>query len=158
MTARIAGWAAAALLMAGCATSPAPAPVPETAARAPQLTTLTKLIQQAGLAEALRGAGPYTLFAPSDDAFKAVPARTLAELSADPARLKAVLSYHVVPGRLTTDAVKNGNQKSLEGAVLAVAKAGSFVTVEDALVQQADLGASNGVVHVIDRVLLPPRR
>jgi len=158
MIARFATLAATAALLAGCATAPAPAPIPETTARTPQLSTLTKLLNDAGLADALRAPGPYTLFAPSDDAFKAVPAKTMAELAADPARLKAVLSYHVVPGSLTTEAVKNGNQKSLEGANLAVAKAGTFVTVEDAMVQQADLGASNGVVHVIDRVLLPPKR
>lgn len=145
-------------LAAGCATTPAPATIAETAARTPQLSTLNRLIQDAGLADTLRAAGPYTVFAPSDEAFKALPAKALADLAADKAQLRAVLTYHVVAGKLTAADVQNGNQKSLQGANLALAKAGSFVTVEDAMVQQADVPATNGVVHVIDRVLMPPKR
>lgn len=158
MTLKFAGIALAAALLAGCASTPAPAPITETAARTPQLTSFTKLVADAGLAETLRTGGPYTVFAPSDEAFKAVPAKTLAELAADKARLKEVLSYHVVPAQLTAAQVKNGNVKTVQGANVALANAGSFVTVEDAVVQQADLRATNGVVHVIDRVLLPPKR
>lgn len=150
--------AAVLALAAGCATTPAPATIAETAARTPQLSTLNRLIQEAGLADTLRADGPYTVFAPSDEAFKALPAKTLADLAADKAQLRAVLSYHVVAGKLTAAEVKNGSQKSLQGANLALAKAGSFVTVEDAMVQQADVPATNGVVHVIDRVLMPPKR
>lgn len=150
--------AAALASFAGCATAPPPAPITETAARTPQLTTLSKLINDAGLADTLRAGGPYTVFAPSDEAFKALPAKTLAELAANKEQLRAVLTYHVVAGKLTAADVKNGNQKSLQGANLALAKAGSFVTVEDAMVQQADVPATNGVVHVIDRVLMPPKR
>ena len=102
--------------------------------------------------------GPFTVFAPSDEAFKAVPAKTMAELSADKELLKAVLTYHVVPGKVVAADVKNGNAKTVHGANLALAKAGTFVTVEDAVVTQADVVASNGVVHVIDRVLMPPKR
>jgi uncharacterized surface protein with fasciclin (FAS1) repeats len=115
-------------------------------------------VQQAGLADALRGAGPFTVFAPSDEAFKALPAATLASLRASPAQLKDVLSLHVVAAQLPAEAIKNGPAKSLQGANLALAKAGDFVTVEDAMVQQANLAASNGVVHVIDRVLLPAKK
>ncbi len=145
-------------LLSACATTPAPATIADTAARTPQLSTLSKLVADAGLSDTLRAAGPYTVFAPSDDAFKALPAKTLAELAADKQLLKAVLSYHALPGKLLAADVKPGQQKSLQGANLALAKAGSFVTVEDALVQQADVPAANGVVHVIDRVLMPPKK
>ena len=146
----------AAGLLAGCATSPPPATIADTAARTPQLSTLNKLIADAGLTETLRGAGPYTVFAPSDEAFKAVPAKTMGELAADKEKLKAVLTYHVLPGRLAAAQVKDGKLKTVNGAEVNVSHAGTFVTVEDALVTQADVGASNGVVHVVDRVLLPP--
>jgi uncharacterized surface protein with fasciclin (FAS1) repeats len=147
-----------ALVLAACATTPSPAPIADTAARTPQLSTLNRLINEAGLAETLRGAGPFTVFAPSDEAFKAVPAATLAQLTADKERLRQVLQYHVVPGRITSADAKNGSIKSVQGANLAVSKAGTFVTVEDAVVQQADVQATNGVVHVIDKVLMPPRQ
>lgn len=145
-------------VLSACATAPAPATIADTAARTPQLSTLSRLVADAGLGDTLRAAGPYTVFAPSDDAFKALPAKTLAELAADKQLLKAVLSYHVVSGKLLAADVKPGQQKSLQGANLALAKAGTFVTVEDALVQQADVPATNGVVHVIDRVLMPPKK
>lgn len=145
-------------LVAGCASTPAPVTVTETAARTPQLSTLSRLIGDAGLADTLRGAGPFTVFAPSDEAFKAVPAKTLQELSSNKEMLKAVLSYHVVAGKLMAPDVKVGNVKTVQGANVALGRAGTFVTVEEAMVQQADVQASNGVVHVIDRVLLPPKR
>ena len=150
--------AAALALLAGCATTGTPATVVDTTARAPQLSTLNKLIADAGLADTLKGPGPFTVFAPSDEAFKAVPAKTLADLSADKARLKELLSYHVLPGKVGAADVKNGNAKTVQGANLSLGKAGSYVTVEDAMVTQADLGAANGVVHVIDRVLMPPKK
>lgn len=142
----------------GCATSPAPATIADTAARTPQLSTLTKLLADAGLTDTLRGAGPFTVFAPSDEAFKAVPATTMAELAANKALLKAVLTYHVLATRLSAADAKNGDVKTVQGANVALAKAGSFVTVEEALVTQADVAASNGVIHVIDKVLMPPKR
>ncbi len=144
----------------GCASSPnqSPTTIADTTARTPQLSTLNRLIAQAGLADTLRGAGPYTVFAPSDEAFKALPAKTMAELGADTALLKSVLTYHVLPGKVPAADVKNGNAKTVNGANLAVAKAGTTVTVEDAVVVQADVGATNGVVHVIDRVLMPPKK
>jgi uncharacterized surface protein with fasciclin (FAS1) repeats len=145
-------------LLAGCASTPAPSTLTDTAARTPQLSTLSKLIADAGLADTLRTGGPYTVFAPSDDAFKAVPAKTLAELSADKALLKSVLTYHVVAGQVLSADVKPGNAKTVQGANVALSKAGGYVTVEDALVTQADVPATNGVVHIIDRVLIPPKR
>jgi uncharacterized surface protein with fasciclin (FAS1) repeats len=148
----------AAALQQGCATISAPATVTDTAARTPQLSTLNKLIADAGLADTLRGPGPYTVFAPSDEAFKAVPAKTMSELAGNKELLKSVLSYHVVAGKVAAAEVKNGNVKTVQGANVALAKSGTFVTVEDAMVTQADVPASNGVVHVIDRVLMPPKK
>ena len=142
--------------LSGCASAPPPAPITDVAARTPQLSTLARLVNEAGLADTLRGTGPFTVFAPSDDAFKAVPAATLAELARDRDRLRAVLTYHVVPGTLTSAAVKTESVKTVNGANVALSKAGTFVTVEDAVVQTADVAATNGVVHVIDRVLMPP--
>lgn len=113
---------------------------------------------QAGLAEELRATGPMTVFAPSDEAFKAVPAKTMESLAADPAQLKAVLRYHVIDGRMSAADVRNGGAKSRQGANLALAKAGSFITVDDAIVQQTDIVATNGVAHVIDRVMMPPKK
>jgi uncharacterized surface protein with fasciclin (FAS1) repeats len=155
---RLAVSALAAVVAAGCATPPAPTTIADTTARTPQLSTLNRLINDAGLAETLRGSGPFTVFAPNDEAFKAVPTKTLAELGGNKELLRAVLTYHVVPAKLSATDVKNGTAKTVNGATLALAKAGETVTVEDAVVTQADLAASNGVVHVIDRVLLPPTR
>jgi uncharacterized surface protein with fasciclin (FAS1) repeats len=148
-----------ALGLGGCAsTAPAPAPIADTAARAPQLTTLNRLITEAGLTETLRGSGPYTMFAPSDEAFKSMPAGALEALSKDKEKLKALLSYHVLPNRLASADVHNGNARTLQGADVALSKAGTFVTIEDAIVTQPDMPAANGVVHVIDRVLTPPKK
>lgn len=149
---------AAALLAGACASTPTPTSVADTAARTPQLSTLNKLIADAGLQETLRAGGPYTVFAPSDEAFKAVPAKTMAELSADKAMLRSVLTYHVLPAKVAAADVKNGNAKTVQGANLALGKSGTFVTVEEAMVVQADVPATNGVVHIIDRVLIPPKR
>jgi uncharacterized surface protein with fasciclin (FAS1) repeats len=155
---RIALIASAAVLAAGCATTSGPATVADTIARDPQLSTLNGLVKQAGLTDTLKAAGPYTVFAPTNDAFKAVPAKALDELAKDPAKLKNVLSYHVLPAKVAAADVKNGNAKTVQGANVALAKAGTFVTVEDAMVQNADIAATNGVVHTVDRVLMPPRR
>lgn len=144
-----------AALVAACATPPAaPVPVADAIAREPSLSTFNGLVTKAGL---LNGAGPYTVFAPTNEAFAAVPAKAMDELARDPARLKAVLGYHVVPARLTASEIHTQAVKSVQGGNLSLAKAGDFVTVEDAMVQKADIAASNGVVHTVDRVLMPPR-
>ncbi|MBA2676670.1 fasciclin domain-containing protein [Ramlibacter sp.] len=147
-----------AALLAACASQPhsTPVSVADTIARDPQLSTLNGLVQKAGLTDTLRAAGPYTVFAPTNEAFSAVPATTMAALAADPAKLKNVLAYHVLPARVSAGDVKNGNAKTVQGANIALAKAGTFVTAEDAMVQSADIAASNGVVHKVDRVLMPP--
>lgn len=145
-------------MLGGCATAPAPVSVADTIAREPQLSTLNGLVQQAGLTETLQATGPFTVFAPTNDAFKAMPAKAMADLGHDPAALKNVLAFHVVPGRMMASDVRNGSVKTSQGASVELSKAGEFVTVEDAVVQTADISANNGVVHTIDRVLTPPVR
>ncbi|QDL54342.1 fasciclin domain-containing protein [Rhodoferax aquaticus] len=148
--------AATALAFAGCATTSAPVNVGATIASAPSLSTLSKLVAKAGLGETLKSGGPFTVFAPSDEAFKAVPAKTLDELSQNPDKLKDLLTYHVVAAKLLAADIKNSDVKTLHGANVAIAKAGEFVTVENAAVTKADLVATNGVVHIIDTVMTAP--
>lgn len=148
--------AASMTLLAACATTPAPASITETAARTPQLSTLTRLLNESGLAETLKGAGPFTVFAPTNEAFAALPAATLQQLSADKDRLRAVLTYHVVPGRTMAADIKTGNVKTVNGADVALSRAGTFATFDEAVVTQADVAVTNGVLHVIDKVILPP--
>ena len=148
--------AASIVVLSGCATPSGPVSVADTIAAAPELSTLSSLVVKAGLTDTLKSAGPFTVFAPTNAAFAKVPAKTMDDLANDPAKLKAVLTYQVVPGKVMAADVKNGNVKSVNGANLAVSKAGDFVTVEDGMVQKADLAATNGVVHVIDSVLIPP--
>lgn len=143
-------------VLSGCATTPAPTTIADTAARTPQLSTLTRLLGEAGLADTLRGPGPFTVFAPSDEAFKAVPAATMAQLAKDKDMLRSVLTFHVVPGKVMAAEVKNGPVKTVQGANLALSRAGTFVTVEEAVVQVPDVPVTNGVVHIIDAVLIPP--
>jgi len=149
---------ATALVLGACATTPAPTTLADTAAANPQLSTLNRLINEAGLAETLRGPGPYTVFAPTDDAFKAVPPATLEALAKDKNRLKTVLSYHVVPGTLTSSDVKNGPVKTVQGGDVTLYKSGTFLTVEEAVVTTPDVRATNGVIQVVDKVLLPPAK
>ena len=155
---RILSSLAAALVLGACATTPAPKTIADTAAANPQLSTLNKLINDAGFADTLRGPGPYTVFAPTDDAFKAVPAATLEALVKDKDRLKTMLSYHVVPGALTSSDVKNGPIKTVQGANVMLYKSGTFLTVEEAVVTTPDVRATNGVIQVVDKVLLPPAK
>jgi uncharacterized surface protein with fasciclin (FAS1) repeats len=124
----------------------------------PDLSTLSKLIADAGLNETLAGAGPFTVFAPTNEAFKAVPAKTMSELAANTDQLKRVLTYHVLPATSASTEVKPGDMKTVNGANVALARTANILTVEEALVTNADKVATNGVVHVIDRVLLPPKQ
>lgn len=144
-------------LMSGCATLSDPVSVADTLAADPALSTLNGLVQSAGLIDTLKGPGLFTVFAPTNDAFKAVPAKTLETLGKDPSALKAVLTYHVLPGKVLAGDVKNSKLKTVNGADLEVAKAGEFVTVGDgAIVTKANVLATNGIVHSIDTVLMPP--
>ena len=144
-----------ALALAACATAPTPKTIAETAAANPQLTTLTKLLQDACLTDTLQGAGPYAVFAPTDEAFKAVLTATMAGLAGDKARLKAVLTYHVVPGSLTPTALKNGPVKTVQGSDMALYKSGTFLTADEAVVTAPDVRATNGVIQIVDKVLMP---
>ena len=145
-------------VLAGCATPSKPLTVADTLAGQPQLSTLNGLIVQAGLADTLKGAGPFTLFAPTNEAFAKVPAKTLDALAKDPAQLKSVLTYHLIAGKLMTADVKNSNIPTVQGANVALSRAGDFVTVEEALVLTPDIPASNGVVQIVDSVLVPPAK
>ena len=126
----------------------------QTAVAAGQFKTLTKLVKQAGLAGALQAKGPFTVFAPTDAAFAKVPKATLAALAKD--KLRAVLLYHVAKGKLiAAKVVKLHSLKTLNGESLKVCVSHGTVTVGGARVIKADIGASNGVIHVINKVLIP---
>jgi uncharacterized surface protein with fasciclin (FAS1) repeats len=158
-------WLLPAVLLLGLAAAARPVAaqtpqrdVVETAVAAGQFTTLARALQAAGLVDTLKGPGPFTVFAPTDAAFAKLPSGTLDALLADPERLRAVLTYHVVPGRVTAAQVQGlPGAATVQGARLTFAVSGGAVRVNDsATVTQADVLASNGVIHVIDSVLLPP--
>jgi uncharacterized surface protein with fasciclin (FAS1) repeats len=128
----------------------------QTAVAAGSFKTLVSLVKQAGLAGALSGPGPLTVFAPTDAAFAKVPKATLAALAKDKSKLKAVLLYHVAKGKLTAaKVVKLHSVKTLNGQSLKVRVSHGTVTVGGARVIKTDIGASNGVIHVINKVLIP---
>ena len=129
----------------------------QTAVAAGQFKTLVALVKKAGLAGALSAPSQLTVFAPTDAAFAKVPKATLAALGKDKALLKSVLLYHVAKGKLTAaKVVKLKSVKTLQGGVLAIRVTGGKVFVGKAQVVTADVMASNGVIHVINRVLIPP--
>ena len=154
---------AAALAAATTIASAAPAKtaagqknIVQTAVAAGQFKTLVSLVKQAGLAGALSGPGPLTVFAPTDAAFAKVPKATLAALAKNKAELKAVLLYHVVKGKVTaSQASMLTSATTLEGASLPIHVSGGKVYVGGAEVIKADVMASNGVIHVINGVLIP---
>jgi uncharacterized surface protein with fasciclin (FAS1) repeats len=128
----------------------------QTAVAVGSFKTLVSLVKQAGLAGALSGPGPLTVFAPTDAAFAKVPKATLAALAKDKAKLKAVLLYHVVNGKFTAaQAVKHKSLTTLEGGRLSIRTRDGSVYVNRARVITANVMASNGVIHVINQVLLP---
>ncbi len=127
----------------------------DVAHKAGAFKTLSTAVYAAGLADALRGPGPFTVFAPTDEAFAKLPEGTVAALLKQPDKLKAVLTYHVVSGKLTAeDVVKLKEAKTLQGQKLAI-DTSAGVKVNNAKVVQTDVAAANGVIHVIDTVLLP---
>ena len=130
----------------------------ETATEAGSFKTLLTAVKAAGLVETLQGKGPFTVFAPTDAAFAALPAGTLDGLLKDPAALKKILLYHVVSGSVRSDQVVGlTSATSVEGSPVAIAvKNGTVYLNDSAKVVTADVMASNGVIHVIDTVLLPP--
>ena len=143
------------------AMSPAATPdIVDTAVAAGQFKTLAKALQAAGLVDALKGPGPFTVFAPTDAAFAKLPAGTLATLLKAPkGELTRILTYHVVPGKVMAADITNGmTAKTLEGATLKFTINNGKVYVNGAQVTTADVPASNGVIHVIDGVLIPPKK
>jgi uncharacterized surface protein with fasciclin (FAS1) repeats len=147
-----------ALAMTGCATTSGPANLTDSLAQQPALSTFQGLVAKAGLGDTLKAAGPYTVFAPTNDAFKSVPAATMDDLAKHPEKLKAVLSYHIAMGKMMAADIKTGNAKTLEGSTVALGKAGDFVTVEAAMVVTPNLASTNGVIHTVDTVLMPPKK
>lgn len=170
---------AAALVLSGCAgtadddptdtpptqTQDAPDPAPtadagtivDVAAANEDFSTLVAAVQAAGLAETLAGEGPFTVFAPTDDAFAALPAGLVDALLEEANRdvLVSILTYHVVPGEVTSSQITAGDVATVEGQTVTIGT-DDGVTVNDATVVIADVPASNGVIHAIDAVLVPP--
>jgi uncharacterized surface protein with fasciclin (FAS1) repeats len=150
------------------AEAPAPEPAPmaakdivDTAVGAGQFTTLVAAVQAAGLESTLRGAGPFTVFAPTDAAFAALPAGTVEDLlkPENKAKLTSILTYHVLPTEVMSSAIGTSttDAATVEGKTVKVdGSTAGTVKVNDATVVTADVDASNGVIHVIDKVLMPP--
>ncbi|MGE5203170.1 MAG: fasciclin domain-containing protein [Acidobacteriota bacterium] len=131
----------------------------DTAVAAGEFKTLAAALTAAGLVDTLKGPGPFTVFAPTDAAFAKLPAGTLDSLlkPENKAKLTAILTYHVVAGKvMAADFVKLKEAKTVNGAMIAVKVDGGNVMINNAKVTTADIAASNGVIHVIDTVLLPP--
>jgi uncharacterized surface protein with fasciclin (FAS1) repeats len=145
-------------LMAATATSTvamaADKDIVDTAVSAGSFNTLVVALKTAGLVETLKGKGPFTVFAPNDAAFAKIPKAQLDALLADKGKLTKVLTYHVVPGKVMAGDVKPGAVKTVEGSNLTVSTTGG-VMVDQAKVIKTDIAASNGVIHVIDSVVMP---
>ena len=127
----------------------------ETMIAAGNFTTLVAGIKAAGLTDTLKGKGPLTVFAPTDEAFKKLPTGAMDALLKDSAKLKAVLNYHVVTGHILAKDMKAGEVMTVQGSPLTAVVSSSGVRVNGAEVRQADIVATNGVVHVIDAVIMP---
>lgn len=130
----------------------------DTAASAGSFNTLVAAVKAADLVDTLKGEGPFTVFAPTDEAFAKLPAGTLDDLlkPENKGKLQAILTYHVVPGKvMAKDVVGLKSAKSVQGQMIAISMAGGNVMVDKATVVQTDIGTSNGVIHVIDAVILP---
>lgn len=154
-------------ILAACAQASEPKPtaaaskadIVDTAVSAGQFDTLVAAVQAAGLVDTLKSPGPFTVFAPTDDAFAALPAGTVDELlkPENKDQLVAILTYHVISGEVTSGdlAGKKLNAETVQGSTVSIDATSGGVTVDDANVIAADVDASNGVIHVIDRVILP---
>jgi uncharacterized surface protein with fasciclin (FAS1) repeats len=134
------------------------ADIVDTAAAAGQFKTLVAAVKAAGLVDTLKGPGPFTVFAPTDEAFAKLPPGTVESLlkPENKAKLQSILTYHVLPGKvMSQDLVKLDSTKTVEGGSIAIRTMNGGVMVDKAQVTKADIAASNGVIHVIDTVLLP---
>lgn len=150
---------AAVIVAPATAQAAAKADIVDTAVAAGQFKTLTAAVQAAGLVDTLKGAGPFTVFAPTDAAFAKLPAGTVQDLlkPENKAKLVSILTYHVVPGKVTSSALagKVTDAKTVQGGTVKVDATKGGVMVNDAKVVSADVDATNGVIHVVDTVLLP---
>lgn len=144
----------ASVLAFGALTAAHAKDIVDTAVAAGSFKTLATALQAAGLVDTLKGPGPFTVFAPTDEAFAKVPKADLDALLKDKAKLTAVLTYHVVPGKVMAADVKAGKVKTVQGSELTVSTTGG-VKVDAANVVKTDITASNGVIHVIDSVIMP---
>lgn len=131
------------------------ADIVDTAQSAGSFNTLVTAVQAAGLVDTLKGPGPFTVFAPTDDAFAKIPKDKLDALLKDKAALTKVLTYHVVPGKVMAKDVTPGEVKTVEGSTIKVSTNGGKVMVDDAQVIKTDIVTDNGVIHVIDAVVMP---
>ncbi|MCM2255971.1 MAG: fasciclin domain-containing protein [Vicinamibacteria bacterium] len=146
-----------ALAQAPAAPAAAAKDIVDTAVAAGSFKTLATALQAAGLVETLKGAGPFTVFAPTDEAFAKIPKADLDALLTDKAKLTAVLTYHVVAGKvMAADVVKLKEAKTVQGGSVKIDTT-SGVKVDDATVVKTDIATSNGVIHVIDAVLMPKK-
>jgi uncharacterized surface protein with fasciclin (FAS1) repeats len=153
------GLLASALLGYSAMSQRAEKDIVDTAVGAGQFKTLVKLVQEAGLVDALRGEGPFTVFAPTDEAFAKLPKKQVDALLKDKEALRRVLLYHVVQGKvMASDVTKMRSAKTLQGQNINIRVRNNTVQINDAKVVRADIVCSNGVIHVIDKVILPPNR
>ncbi|RYG47502.1 fasciclin domain-containing protein [bacterium] len=145
------------LASAAVARAPQGKDIVDTAVGAGKFTTLVSLVKKAGLVSTLKGAGPFTVLAPTDAAFKKLPKALVDKVTSDPALLKKILTYHVISGSVMAASLKNGQMpKTVEGETLKVSISGKTVRFNKSKVVMADVKTSNGVIHAIDTVLLPP--
>jgi len=144
----------ASLLALGMAMSVQAKDIVDTAVAAGSFKTLATALGAAGLVDTLKGKGPFTVFAPTDEAFAKIPKADLDALLKDKAKLTAVLTYHVVPGKVMAKDVKAGQVKTVQGSSITITTAGG-VMVDKAKVVKTDIEADNGVIHVIDTVIMP---
>ncbi|MEY3061913.1 MAG: hypothetical protein RI994_1165 [Pseudomonadota bacterium] len=144
----------ASVLALGLSVSAQAKDIVDTAVGAGNFKTLAAALTAAGLIDTLKGKGPFTVFAPTDEAFAKIPKADLDALLKDKAKLTAVLTYHVVPGKVMAKDVKAGKVKTVQGSELTISTTAG-VKVDNATVVKTDIGADNGVIHVIDSVIMP---
>jgi uncharacterized surface protein with fasciclin (FAS1) repeats len=156
----VAAIAAVAISLGGMNARAAEKDIVDTAVAAGQFKTLASALDAAGLVDTLKGEGPFTVFAPTDEAFAKLPDGTLEDLlkPENKDQLVAILTYHVVPGKvMAADVVKLHEAKTVNGKMVNIKVKGDTAMINKAKVTKADIAASNGVIHVIDTVILPPK-
>ena len=143
-------------LLAGAGLHASAADIVDTAVAAGNFTTLVAAVKAAGLVDTLKSAGPFTVFAPTDEAFAKLPAGTVEALLKDPAKLKDILLYHVVSGKVMAESVvKMKSAKTVQGGMVKIQVMAGKVMLDNAQVIKTDIATDNGVIHVIDTVILP---